>query len=80
MASSSSFGFVVDIVSLRSSSSSGFVAIVWLRYRLASASSYGFGISMNAFGLRLNWDFAKIWDFQETQGSYQTEFWIGTRF
>jgi len=43
-------------------------------------SSYGFGVSAFLFGLPVNWDFAKVWDFDESQGSFRTDFWIGYRF
>lgn len=43
-------------------------------------SSYGFGISAFLFGLPVNWDFAKLWDFEESEGSFQTGFWVGYRF
>jgi Tol biopolymer transport system component len=43
-------------------------------------SSYGFGITANLFGLRVNWDFSKVWDLKDSFGSFETEFWIGTRF
>ena len=34
---------------------------------------------MRFFGLNLNWDFARRWDFETSQDS-ETTFWIGTRF
>lgn len=43
-------------------------------------ASYGFGISMNLFGLRANWDFAKRYDLKDSEGSFETDFWIGARF
>jgi hypothetical protein len=43
-------------------------------------SSYGFGFSMFLFGLPVNWDFAQFWDFQDSEGGFRTEFWIGFRF
>jgi hypothetical protein len=44
-------------------------------------SSYGFGMSLYLFGLPVNWDFSKRWDFKETlsKGS-QTSFWVGFQF
>ncbi|MGE5236409.1 MAG: hypothetical protein ACM3O7_08685 [Acidobacteriota bacterium] len=43
-------------------------------------ASYGFGLSVNLFGLPVHWDWAKQWDFKETLGGYQTSFWIGFRY
>jgi Tol biopolymer transport system component len=44
-------------------------------------SSYGFGLSVNIFGLPAHWDFAKRWDLKDTLGDgYRTTFWIGYRF
>ncbi len=44
-------------------------------------SSYGFGVSLNLFGLPANWDFAKTWDFKQTFDSgFNTSFWIGYRY
>lgn len=43
-------------------------------------SSYGWGVSFRLFGLSLNWDFAKQWDFDESLTGFETSFWIGRRF
>ena len=44
-------------------------------------SSYGFGFSVNLFGLPFNWDFSKRWDFDaDISNSFETSFWIGPRF
>ncbi|HUK13999.1 MAG TPA: BamA/TamA family outer membrane protein [Thermoanaerobaculaceae bacterium] len=44
-------------------------------------SSYGFGVSVDLFGLPAHWDFAKRWDFKHTQDTgFNTEFWIGYRY
>jgi outer membrane protein assembly factor BamA len=44
-------------------------------------SSYGFGLSLDLFGLPVNWDFSKQWDFKHTlDKSNQTSFWIGFQF
>jgi len=44
-------------------------------------SSYGWGVSFRIFGLDLNWDFAKRWNFSETfSDGFETSFWIGRRF
>ena len=44
-------------------------------------SSYGFGVTFNFIGLQLNWDFARLWDFDENlDDGFSTQFWIGTRF
>lgn len=46
-----------------------------------AVSSYGFGISLNLFGLPAHWDFAKRWDFKDSfDKGYRTEFWIGVRY
>jgi hypothetical protein len=44
-------------------------------------SSYGFGLSLYLFGLPVNWDFSKQWDFKHTlDKSNQTSFWIGFQY
>jgi Tol biopolymer transport system component len=43
-------------------------------------AAYGYGVTVNLFGLDVNWDFAKQWDLKQTKGGYRTSFWIGTRF
>ncbi len=43
-------------------------------------SSYGFGVSAILFGLPVNWEFAKRWDFKDAEGGFRTGFWIGYRF
>ncbi|MFI5165483.1 MAG: BamA/TamA family outer membrane protein [Thermoanaerobaculales bacterium] len=44
-------------------------------------SSYGFGVSLNLFGLPAHWDFAKRWDFKHTLDTgFNTAFWIGYRY
>ena len=43
-------------------------------------SAYGFGFSVELFGLPLHWDFAKRWDFDQTYGDTYTTFWIGFRY
>lgn len=46
-----------------------------------AVSSYGFGISLNLFGLPAHWDFSKRWDFKDTfDPGYATAFWIGYRY
>lgn len=45
-----------------------------------AVASYGWGISANLFGISVNWDFSKRWDLEESEGSFETQFWIGTRF
>jgi len=43
--------------------------------------SYGWGISLRLFGLEVNWDFARRWNFSETlSDGFETSFWIGPRF
>jgi Tol biopolymer transport system component len=44
-----------------------------------AVAAYGFGLTVQLFGLDLNWDFAKRWNLKESQGR-QTSFWIGARF
>ncbi len=44
-----------------------------------AVSAYGVGITFRFFGLNLNWDFAKTWDFEESS-DLKTSFWIGQRF
>jgi len=44
-------------------------------------AAYGFGVSVNLFGLPLNWDFAhktKLGD--DEPSGFETQFWIGYRF
>ncbi|MBZ5587500.1 MAG: BamA/TamA family outer membrane protein [Acidobacteriia bacterium] len=44
-------------------------------------SSYGFGMSLDLFGLPVNWDFSKQWDFKHTlDKTAQTWFWVGFQF
>ncbi|MDX1644070.1 MAG: hypothetical protein R3244_06910, partial [Thermoanaerobaculia bacterium] len=44
-------------------------------------SSYGFGFSLNLFGLPMNWNFSKQWDFDKTlTDGFDTSFWIGYKF
>jgi len=44
-------------------------------------SSYGFGMSLYLFGLPVNWDFSKQWDFKQTLSKgAQTSFWVGFQF
>jgi outer membrane protein assembly factor BamA len=48
--------------------------------RLQNAiAAYGWGFTFNFLGLDLNWDFARRWDLKQSS-SFQTSFWIGTRF
>jgi len=42
-------------------------------------AAYGFGLTVQLFGLDLNWDFARRWNLKESLGR-QTSFWIGARF
>jgi WD40 repeat protein len=42
-------------------------------------ADYGFGFSVDIFGLPLNWDFAKQWTIKSS-GGFRTEFWVGQRF
>ncbi len=43
-------------------------------------AAYGFGFSFRFFGLNLNWDFAKQYDFDTSADSFRTDFYIGNRF
>ncbi len=43
-------------------------------------ASVGWGFSFNFWGLQLNWDFAKRYDFDEFEGGFRTSFWIGETF
>lgn len=43
-------------------------------------ASYGFGISTFLFGLPVNWNFAKQWDFETSADGFETSFWVGFRF
>ena len=43
-------------------------------------SSYGVGFSVSLFGLPMHWDFAKRWDFKQTQPDTYSAFWIGFRY
>ena len=44
-------------------------------------SSYGWGVTFNFGGVALNWDFARLWDWNENlSDSFATQFWIGSRF
>ncbi len=49
--------------------------------RLADGvSSYGYGFTVNILGLDFNWDFAKRWNFDTSEGDFASSFWVGTRF
>jgi len=43
-------------------------------------AAYGFGISVNIFGLPFHWDWVNRWDFADSLGSTETYFWIGWQF
>ncbi|MEE8278093.1 MAG: BamA/TamA family outer membrane protein, partial [Thermoanaerobaculia bacterium] len=45
-----------------------------------AVASFGFGGTIRLFGLDLNFDFAKQWDFESSSPSYESSFWIGRRF
>jgi hypothetical protein len=42
-------------------------------------AAYGWGFTAQFLGLDLNWDFARRYDLKQSS-SFQTSFWIGTRF
>jgi Tol biopolymer transport system component len=49
--------------------------------RLVDAkASVGWGFNVNFWGMQLNWDFAKRFDGQDTEGGFRTSFWIGQTF
>jgi hypothetical protein len=44
-------------------------------------ASFGYGLSVNLFGLDLNWNFAKRTNLKDVeQGGFETAFWIGRTF
>jgi len=43
-------------------------------------ASYGYGFTTRFLGLDLNFDFAKRTDFETSADSFESSFWIGTRF
>ena len=43
-------------------------------------AAYGFGFSVRLFGLNLNWDLSKQYDFDMSSDSFRTDFYIGNRF
>ena len=45
-----------------------------------AVASYGYGVTVNLFGLDVNFDFAKRWDFESSQGGFESSLWIGRRF
>ncbi len=45
-----------------------------------AVASYGYGLTVRLFGLDLNWDFARRWDFESSLSGFESSFWIGTRF
>ncbi len=46
-----------------------------------AVASYGWGLSARFFGFPVNWDFARVTRFGDNEeSSFETEFWIGTRF
>ena len=44
-----------------------------------AVAAFGFGVTVNLFGLGLNWDFARLTDLGNSAESYETSFWIGRR-
>ncbi|MDQ5871653.1 MAG: hypothetical protein M3547_05545 [Acidobacteriota bacterium] len=50
------------------------------RQLIDGRAAYGFGFQINFIGLQLHWDFAKLWDFKNTQSGLKTSFYIGTQF
>jgi Tol biopolymer transport system component len=43
-------------------------------------SSYGWGLSVNLFGMPFHFDWIKLWDFKETQPGSEFIWWIGWQF
>ncbi len=43
-------------------------------------ASYGYGLTIRLFGLDLNLDFAKRWDFDSSSSGFESSIWIGRRF
>ncbi len=43
-------------------------------------ASYGYGFTINLLGVDVNFDFAKRTDFETSDSSYESSFWIGPRF
>ncbi|MCP4204454.1 MAG: BamA/TamA family outer membrane protein [bacterium] len=43
-------------------------------------SSYGFGVTLRLFGLDFNIDWAKQWDFKDSEDGFDSSIWIGRRF
>ncbi len=43
-------------------------------------ASYGYGLTIRLFGLDLNIDFAKRWDFDSSSSGFESSIWIGRRF
>ncbi len=43
-------------------------------------AAYGYGFTVRLFGLDLNFDFAKRWDFKDSEGGFESSFWVGRRF
>jgi hypothetical protein len=43
-------------------------------------AAYGWGFTVDLFGLPMNWDFAKQYKFATAKDGYETSFWIGYQF
>jgi outer membrane protein assembly factor BamA len=43
-------------------------------------AAYGFGITVNLFGLPFNWDWVQRWDFSDSLGGTELYWWVGMRF
>ena len=43
-------------------------------------ADYGIGFSLELFGLPLQWDFSRQWDFKTSLSSFRTSFYIGPQF
>ena len=50
------------------------------RVLVDGVSSYGAGLDIQMFGLPMHWDWVKIWDFDEANTGWRTDFWVGARF
>ena len=45
-----------------------------------AVASYGWGVTLGLGGLTVNVDFARRWNFKESESGYESSVWIGRRF
>ena len=43
-------------------------------------AAYGFGVTVRFYGLNMNWDISRQWDFESSAEQTRSDFYIGTRF